>query len=130
MPPLSVSTRDRGSDSHRVRNARISRMTEPALDHDTDRTLSALFRDRTATVPDNLFAIFPDATVTYGELLARASAFGRGLLALGLEPGDHVAILMPNCLDFLVAHYGVQLAGGKSILLNARFKQHELAVVV
>jgi fatty-acyl-CoA synthase len=34
--------------------------------------------------------------------------------------------LMPNCLHFLLAHFAVQLAGGISVLLNARSKQQEL----
>ena len=33
---------------------------------------------------------------------------------------------MPNCLEFLVAHFAVQYAGGISVLLNARSKRTEL----
>ena len=33
---------------------------------------------------------------------------------------------MPNCLEFLVAHFAVQYAGGISVLLNARSKRPEL----
>jgi acyl-CoA synthetase (AMP-forming)/AMP-acid ligase II len=92
--------------------------------------LADLLEDRAAHVPDVTLAIFPDATITFAGLLAQARRLAKGLLADGLERGEHVAILMPNCLDFLLAHYAVQLAGGKSILLNARFKQHELGHVV
>lgn len=90
-------------------------------------TLSELLKTQAQRLPDSVYAIFPDATITYGELYRHAGAFAKGLIAVGLEPGEHVAIIMPNCLDFMIAHYGVQLAGGKSILINARFKQHELA---
>jgi acyl-CoA synthetase (AMP-forming)/AMP-acid ligase II len=92
--------------------------------------LADLLEDRAARVPDNLFAIFPDETITFAEILTQARRLAKGLIADGLKRGEHVAILMPNCLHFLLAHYAVQLAGGKSMLLNARFKQHELAHVV
>ena len=101
----------------------------PSLD-DAVFTLPALLKKQAIALPDQVFGIFPRAMVTYGALLQRSTAFAKGLMALGIEPGDHVAIMMPNCLHFLVAHFGVQLAGGKSILLNARFKQHELKTVL
>lgn len=89
-------------------------------------TLAELLLRRTAATPDAPYAIFPEETATLAELRERALGFARGLLALGLRPGDHVAILMPNCLDFMVAHFGIQLAGGVGILLNARYRSHEI----
>ena len=93
-------------------------------------SLSELLESRAAWLPESTFAIFPDMTITYRELLGQSSRLAKGLIADGLKPGGHVAILMPNCLHFLLAHFAVQLAGGKSVLLNARFKKHELAYVV
>jgi acyl-CoA synthetase (AMP-forming)/AMP-acid ligase II len=93
-------------------------------------TLAGLLEERAALSGDAVFGIFPGETVTFRALLARATTMARGLVAVGLRPGEHAAILMPNCLDFMVAHFAVQLAGGVSVLLNARFKQHELAHAV
>lgn len=93
-------------------------------------TLAGLLIRQAKAKPDFTYAIFPEETATFGQLYARALAFAGGLHALGLKPGDHVAILMPNCLDYMVAHFGVQLAGGIGILLNARFKSFELAAII
>ncbi|MBS7706222.1 class I adenylate-forming enzyme family protein [Chelatococcus asaccharovorans] len=103
-------------------------MTTPR--NDSVFTLAQLLENNARVRPDELYAIFPDVTITYGALYERSRALAKGLIALGLEPGQHVGIMMPNCLDFLLAHFAVQLAGGKSVLYNARFKQHELATVV
>ena len=92
-------------------------------------TLPELLKSQAEARPDSVYAIFPDASITFGGLLARSTALAKGLIALGLEPGQHVGIMMPNCLHFLVAHFAIQLAGGKSILFNARFKQNEIAYV-
>ncbi len=99
----------------------------PKYDDTRIHSLAALLEDRARNSPDVLYGIFPDATITYRQLFARARAVAKGLLADGLAPGEHVAVLMPNCLEYLVAHYAIQLAGGVSVLVNSRFKQHELA---
>src|SRR5277367_3498605 len=93
-------------------------------------TLPNLLSEQARALPQQLFAIFPDSSITYGDLYARAQTLAKGLLAMGLQPREHVAILMPNCLHFLLAHFAVQLAGGVSILLNARSKQQELAYAI
>jgi fatty-acyl-CoA synthase len=87
--------------------------------------------DRQATLaPDQVFAIFPEVSITFAQLRARARTLALGLIADGLTPRDHVAILMPNCVEFLVAHFAVQYAGGISVLLNARSKQTELLYAI
>ncbi|WP_323039089.1 class I adenylate-forming enzyme family protein [Gemmobacter sp.] len=90
------------------------------------RPLAALLEDQARQRPDQLAAIFPGQTLTYAGLRAQARALARGLIADGVAPGDHVGIMIPNHQDFLVAHFAVQYAGGVGILLNARFKSHEL----
>ena len=56
--------------------------------------------------PDKPAVVFKDTRVTYAELAARAEAFARGLLALGLGPGDHVVLWMPNSIEQAAARCG------------------------
>jgi fatty-acyl-CoA synthase len=93
-------------------------------------TLGALLKHQAAQRARHVFAIFPSVSITYGELYERARALAKGLIAQGVKPGTPVAILMPNCVDFLLAHYAVQLAYGVSVLLNARYKQFDLRHVI
>lgn len=93
-------------------------------------TLGVLLEQQAAQRAGHVFAIFPGLSVTYGELYERARELAKGLIAEGVKPGTPVAILMPNCVDFLLAHYAVQLAYGVSVLLNARYKQFELQQVI
>jgi fatty-acyl-CoA synthase len=92
--------------------------------------LAELLRGKAERIPDRPFAVFPDASIGYGDLYAQARSLAKGLIAMGLRPRGHVAILMPNCLHFLLAHFAVQLAGGISVLLNARSKQQELSYAI
>lgn len=43
------------------------------------------------------------------------TAFGRGLLTLGLQPGDRAAIMSPNCPEWAYADLGIMAAGGVSV---------------
>ena len=49
--------------------------------------------------------------ITYAALDTRARAVAAGLLNVGLQPGDRVAIMLPTSRDFFVAFFGVIMAG-------------------
>jgi long-chain acyl-CoA synthetase len=49
--------------------------------------------------------------VTFGELEQRTNAIGNGLEALGLRPGDHVALVASNRAEFIEALLGAMRAG-------------------
>lgn len=51
-------------------------------------------------------------TFTYAAMAAQANRLAHALIAKGLQPGDRVAYLAPNCAEMLVAHFAVPLAGG------------------
>lgn len=49
--------------------------------------------------------------LTWADLDRETTAFGHGLEALGLVPGDHVAVVARNHVEYLVAVLGIQRAG-------------------
>ena len=65
-------------------------------------------------------------TITYRELDDRARALAAYLQGLGLEPGDRVAIMMPNLLANPVAIFGVLLAGLTVVNTNPLYTAREL----
>jgi fatty-acyl-CoA synthase len=73
---------------------------------------------------------FPHERDTYPEFAARVDHFARGLLALGLERGDKVGLLLPQGLDYLAGVFGAAKVGGVAVPINARFKARELAYLV
>src|SRR5579864_209436 len=59
-----------------------------------------------AESPDRTAVIEPGgAAVTYAELAREADRYGRGLQALGLQPGDAVAALLPNSVAALAVYF-------------------------
>lgn len=69
---------------------------------------------------------FPRAPVTlyYGSALSyrslrrQANRFANGLTALGIKKGDRVALLLPNCPQFVIGYYGALKAGAVVVNLN------------
>ena len=80
--------------------------------------------------PDRDALVFPDFALTYAALRERALERARSMVALGVEPGDHVGILMPNCPEYIELLLGAILAGAVAVPVNARYKAAELAYVV
>ncbi len=64
--------------------------------------------------------IHEERRLTYEEFFAGARRLGRALLALGLERGDRVAILMADRPEVLQAWFGITWAGLAAVSLNAR----------
>lgn len=80
--------------------------------------------------PGSDAVVFPEARLSYGELAGRALHWARALRAVGVRPGDHVGLLMPTSFDFVEIMFGISLAGGVVVPINARYKPSELAYVV
>ena len=68
--------------------------------------------------------------VTYRELWDRAARVAGGLCESGLGRGDRVAIRHGNTLDWVLAFWGTQLAGGVVVPVNTRFAEPEIDYVV
>jgi acyl-CoA synthetase (AMP-forming)/AMP-acid ligase II len=67
---------------------------------------------------------------TYGELWDRAARLAGGLVEAGLKRGDRAAILLSNGTDWVLAFWGIQLAGMVAVPVNTRFKDSEVEYVV
>jgi fatty-acyl-CoA synthase/long-chain acyl-CoA synthetase len=80
--------------------------------------------------PDHEALVFPHARHTYADVAARSIHAARGLAALGVQLGDRVGLLMPNCPDFVFAFFGAQLLGAIVVPINTRFRVRELSYVV
>src|SRR5215212_3352783 len=114
-----------------------SRMDHPWLKHYDTRvppTLSypdvpmfRLLEDTARTHPRNTATIFFGARLTYREINAQADRLATALRHLGVEKGDRVAIMLPNCPQFVIAYYGALKAGAVVVPTNPLYKAREVA---
>ncbi|CAM5382974.1 Fatty acid--CoA ligase family protein OS=Stutzerimonas stutzeri OX=316 GN=G7024_19205 PE=4 SV=1 [Stutzerimonas stutzeri] len=68
--------------------------------------------------------------IDYRELPEQVLAVTRGLMAVGVEAGDRVAIWAPNSIDWVVLALGLQCAGAVLVPLNTRMKGAEAADIL
>jgi long-chain acyl-CoA synthetase len=67
-----------------------------------------------------------DATLTYAELHAAASAVAGDLVARGIEPGDRVGLVLPNIPAYPILFYGALYAGAVVVPMNPLLKSREV----
>lgn len=68
----------------------------------------------------------PARRLTYAEVIDRATRMGNALRQLGCESGDHVAVVLPNCIETMEIEFGCALAGLVRVALNFRLADEEL----
>src|SRR5690242_2157771 len=65
-------------------------------------------------------------SLSYADLEARGRRYASRLQRAGVEPGDRVALSLPEKMDFLTAHLGVLFAGAVTLPLNPGLTRDEL----
>ncbi|MBV7256084.1 long-chain fatty acid--CoA ligase [Pacificimonas sp. WHA3] len=83
---------------------------------------------QTATrYPGRTFIHFEGRNFTYGEIADRASEAAEGFRRLGVERGVNVGLFLPNCPHYVVAYYGIMMAGGTVVNFSPLYTADELA---
>ncbi|WGX96342.1 FadD3 family acyl-CoA ligase [Nocardioides sp. L-11A] len=96
----------------------------------TPTTMPALLEQAAAEHRDHPAIVDGDTIITYAGLRDLVVAAARGYRALGVEPGDRVAIWAPNRAEYLLALLGAQQLGASVVPLNTRYRGHEARVVL
>ncbi|SCG34446.1 long-chain-fatty-acid--CoA ligase [Micromonospora coxensis] len=79
---------------------------------------------------DTVAVVDGDIRVTYAELWLEARCHAAGLRALGVRPGDRVALLAPNVVDFPRVYYGALAAGAVLVPVHLLLTPDEAAHVL
>ncbi|MFA6428472.1 MAG: long-chain fatty acid--CoA ligase [Candidatus Buchananbacteria bacterium] len=98
-----------------------------------------------ATLPEQFFVTakkFPDKTalkykqsgayleLTFNELAKQIKTVAQALLKLGLSPTERVAVLAPNCPEWVMLDLGIMLAGGITVPIHTTFSPKLIAGVI
>ncbi len=77
--------------------------------------------------PGKIAMHFMGKDITYKEFHESALKFANYLKTLGIEKGDRVAIMLPNCPQGAIAYYGILYAGAIVVQTNPLYTERELA---
>lgn len=76
--------------------------------------------------PNKISIHFMGKEITFKELYVSSLKFANYLRLLGIEKGDRVAIMLPNCPQAVIAYYGILYAGGIVVQTNPLYTEREL----
>lgn len=95
--------------------------------HATALNLASIIEHAARMMPERIAVTFGQARLTYAQIEGQAARVAAGLHALGIAPGDHVALSCPNLPWFPIAYYGILKAGAVVVPLNVLLKPREIA---
>lgn len=89
--------------------------------------LISLAAERDPTAPALTYG---KSTLSYGTLHDSVTRFANGLLALGLQRGERVAIYLEKRFETVIASFGAPAAGGVFVPLNPLLKAEQVGYIL
>lgn len=80
--------------------------------------------------PDKVALVFEGKRYTFAHLQDRVNRLANGLLSLGAQKGDRVAVLAQNCSEYVEVYCAAARAGVATVPINWRFVEKELVKVI
>jgi long-chain acyl-CoA synthetase len=98
----------------------------PSLEPYPDKTLVDYLSALSREYGDRPALLFKGRSISYRQLDEESTAFAAALWSLGVRKGDRVAILLPNCPQFLVAEFGAWKVGAIVVCVNPTYTEREI----
>jgi len=94
------------------------------------RTLSQLLDEVAGEHPERPFVVGVQGELSYAQLADWSRRLARGLIAAGVEPGEHVAVLLPNGPELVALRFAIARAGAVAVPINPLLRSRELAFLL
>ena len=83
-----------------------------------------------SSTPDAKALTYGKSTLSYGELQDLVTRFASGLVGLGLQRGERVAIYLEKRFETVIASFGAPAAGGVFVPLNPLLKPEQVGYIL
>jgi len=97
-----------------------------------EKTIHQMLSETAAKFPqrDAIISRHQKARLSYRELAEQVERTARGLVGLGLKPGDRVGVWATNCVEWILLQLGCARAGVVQVNVNPAYRSHELGFVL
>lgn len=89
--------------------------------------LATMLKESTASAPEKTFAYFEGEELSYAQIDEASGRLAATLRSDGYEPGEAIAVQLPNIPQFVVAYFGILKAGMVMVPLNPLLSPREVA---
>jgi long-chain acyl-CoA synthetase len=93
------------------------------------RSLYEMLRRSEIEIPEKTATVFLGAELTYSEIKEQADKLATALYRLGVQKGDCVGIMLPNCPQYIIATFALFRLGAIVVNINPLYTPRELMVV-
>lgn len=93
-------------------------------------TIGCVLDTLKADFPDKPAVVFEHESVTFAELYGHAEAIAGHLLEMGVRKNDKVAVLLPNCLEYLYVYFALFRIGAWIVPISTRYEPDEIRRVL
>jgi len=90
------------------------------------KTVQSYLTEAAKTYTDKAAVHFMGKEMTFKEMYDSALKMSNYLRGIGIEKGDRVAIMLPNCPQAIISYYGILYAGGIVVQTNPLYTEREL----
>lgn len=88
--------------------------------------LHKFLQDSASKFPNRTALVFFGRSTSYATLLEEVKLIAGWLKSKGLNKGDRVGIMLPNCPQLVAAYYGALWAGATAVMINPTYTPREL----
>ena len=92
--------------------------------------LGNMLKQAAGKYPGAIYFWFEGKAYTYGQVLEQSRRVAHGFAAMGVKKGDHVAVLMENCPEFIFTWFGLALLGAVEAPFNPFHKGNILEYLI
>jgi fatty-acyl-CoA synthase len=124
---MTISMQAGEADAKFARDAWLRALAKTATIGERGITLPTLIDRLAGQFNSSPALISLEASMTYGQLGFRCNQYSRWALARDLRGGDAVALLMPNCAEYLAVWLGLTRVGVVVALINSQLGGDVLA---
>jgi carnitine-CoA ligase len=87
-----------------------------------ERTIGRILADKARRIPLQTFLIWQDHRYSYAQLESLTNRYANGFSVMGIQHGDHVAVMLPNGPEFYWVVWGLAKLGAVAVPLNTAAK--------
>ncbi len=96
------------------------------------KTIGQLVKETAERYPENIALISPEFDIrqTYREFYQICRNVARGLMAIGIQRGDNVAVWTTNIPEWIYLQCALGMTGGILVSVNTNYQSHELEYIL
>jgi crotonobetaine/carnitine-CoA ligase len=93
-------------------------------------SIAALLIRKAGEAPHRPFLVTDGVELSYDEMARRVLSVAAGLRQSGVQPGDRVALMLPNGWEFLVSWFALSALGSVMVPVNNGYRREEVAHIL